>query len=317
MRTPAVASVAVIAQIRRMRILLDSDWTRVSTVAARSPTTPRPAASWAAARDVASTSAGRTAAVAPRARASPSAAVAGTTPRRASRARSRSRPRATRLLTVPTGQPRCRAASSSVSPSRSHSTTAWPYRAGSRATSSWTTRREVVNVAVAAGVALAPRRTGPRASAASPRPSGRRPRPAGPRRGASRRPSRGGGSTPRRGPGRGTWPGRRPRRRGGRRAPRGRRGGPSARAARPGRRTPAPRPRRRGSRKCSRSWPSLIPANEPARNSAPTCLSTTPRCPSIKARPPFDRRRLTRVSVRGAGRGSRFSSHGVLIPSLR
>ena len=45
-------------------------------------------------------------------------------PRRMKRPRSRLRPRAWRLLTVPTGKPNCRAASSWVRPSRSQRTTA-------------------------------------------------------------------------------------------------------------------------------------------------------------------------------------------------
>ena len=72
-------------------------------------------------------------------RAAASPAEVGASPRRASRSRSRCRPRASRLSTVPTGQPRRRAACSWVRPSIKHSTIGMRYLFGSRVTSSWRT----------------------------------------------------------------------------------------------------------------------------------------------------------------------------------
>ena len=100
---------------------------------------PAPAAIRRAARAVASTNLAGTAAEADRAGVAVIAfttATAGTIPRRTSRARNRSRPLMSRLLTVPTGHLRCRAACSWVSPSRSQSTTGTRQRSGSRSISS-------------------------------------------------------------------------------------------------------------------------------------------------------------------------------------
>ncbi len=66
---------------------------------------------------------------------SPPGRPAGAIPRRQSAARSRSRARAIRLLTVPTGHLRCRAASSYDRPSRSQRTTTMRCRSGRRSIS--------------------------------------------------------------------------------------------------------------------------------------------------------------------------------------
>ncbi len=88
-------------------------------------------------RIVASTSdAGTAAAARSAARVAMTVPARGASPRRISRPRSRSRPRACRLLTVPIGQPRPRAASSWLRPSRSQSTIALRNPSGSRPTSS-------------------------------------------------------------------------------------------------------------------------------------------------------------------------------------
>ncbi len=67
-------------------------------------------------------------------------ARSGPAPRSMSRVRSRFRARLSRLLTVPRGQPRCRAACSWLRPSRSQSTTGTRKYSGSRSISSWSTR---------------------------------------------------------------------------------------------------------------------------------------------------------------------------------
>ena len=68
----------------------------------------------------------------------PATVAEGARPRRVRRSRRRSRPRARRLRTVPTGQPSRWAASALVRPSRSQSRTASRYPSGSRSTSSST-----------------------------------------------------------------------------------------------------------------------------------------------------------------------------------
>ena len=138
-------------------------------------------------------------------------------PRRASRSASLRRPAARRLATVPSGQPSCRAASLRVSPSRSHRTIGGPVagRAGGSTSSSSTGCRSVPVVVRRRPVRASPA-PAPPAGPASRRSSAPSPPSGGRRRTASCRPPPAARSTPPCGRGRGTWPGRRPRRRGGR-----------------------------------------------------------------------------------------------------
>jgi hypothetical protein len=117
--------------------VLSTPSVKAATLAETIAAAALPAATIAAAVvvDVAS-DAGTHADAASRESAAASAAAERTSPRRASRRASSPRPRASRLDTVPSGQPSCRAASPRLRPSRSQSTTGARYRSGSRL-SSW------------------------------------------------------------------------------------------------------------------------------------------------------------------------------------
>ena len=183
----------------------------------------------------------------------PSPATPGATPRRTSRSRSRSRPRFSRLLTVPSGQPSCRAASSSESLFQVAEHDRCAIALGQPIQLGVDRLCEIDLVRIRRGPCTLPA-VEPSAFVDAPpgrgRPgAGRDPTGHAVQPGTDRFPVADraglGGATP------GTSPGTRPRPRAGRPGPFGRRGAPSGRAARSAGRTPTPprgppRARRRG-----------------------------------------------------------------------
>ncbi len=133
-RASRPAPIAIEASMKAPATFLTVDMIRLLATEPASAAAVAETAPAVAARMVASARASGTAARAPSARIAVSAS--GATPRFTSRVRSRARPRASRLWSVPSGQESRRAASAYERPSRSQSTTASRYRAGSRATSS-------------------------------------------------------------------------------------------------------------------------------------------------------------------------------------
>ena len=207
-------------------------------------------------------------------------AADGARPRRMRRDRRRSRPRDSRLLTVPTGHPRCRAACSCVRPSRSQRTTGARYRSGSRSISSWSASLDSPSSAPPpparrlAARSAARRSCLRRRSEAEPAQRGdavgHRVEP-----GAQRvaHPERPGLARP----GPGMWPGRRPAASCSSTQHRpGRRGAPSARAARPGPRRPARPPRRRRVANRSSNCPSVSSPVTPTAKRVVSCLMAVP-----------------------------------------
>ena len=141
-RSPAAASAAVAAIFSFTTSMARIPLSLSATATEDDPaTTAPPAARFIAASTVDPIHPSGTAASARHAASSADDPTAEANPRRASRSRSRARPRESRLATVPDDQPSWVAASWRVRPSRSHRRIGARYFAGSRATSSWIARR--------------------------------------------------------------------------------------------------------------------------------------------------------------------------------
>ena len=190
---------------------------------------------WVSIRVRASTRAGGAAADAVAAP-TPTAAAAdeAVSPRAVSRSSSACRARDSRPVSVPSFHPSRSAASGWRTPSRSHSTNAVRSASAAGATSSWTAASRSPHGRVGDRVGRPPGRPPPLPLLAPHgRPPGLQARPGRRRRAATPPSGRRADPAGRRGPGPGTWPGRRPRRRRRAAAGAGRRPTPSARAGGP------------------------------------------------------------------------------------